>query len=99
VDDLADACLLLMRQYEGEHWINVGSGQEVSIAGLAALVAKAVGYEGMLRFDPSMPDGTPRKLLDSAKLAALGWLPRIGLDVGIESTYRWFIEHRDSLRS
>ncbi len=99
VDDLADACLLLMRQYEGEQWINVGSGQEISIAGLAALVAKAVGYGGLLRFDPSMPDGTPRKLLGSAKLTALGWLPRIGLEAGIESTYRWFIEHRDTLRS
>ena len=99
VDDLADACLLLMRQYEGEHWINVGSGEEVSIAELAALVAKTVAYRGVLRFDPSMPDGTPRKLLCNAKLTALGWLPRIGLEAGIESTYQWFLEHRNNLRS
>lgn len=99
VDDLADACLFLMRQYEGESWINVGSGQEVSIAGLAAAVAKTVGYRGPLRFNPAMPDGAPRKLLDSSRLTALGWTPRISLEAGIEGTYRWFLAHRNTLRA
>jgi GDP-L-fucose synthase len=99
VDDLADACLLLMRQYEGEHWINVGSGWEISIGELAALVAKVLEYHGTLRFNTSMPDGTPRKLLDNSRLTALGWQPRVALEAGIESTYRWFMEHRDGLRT
>lgn len=99
VDDLADACAFLMQEYDGEQWINVGSGQEVSIAELAALVAKVVGYRGAVRFEPSMPDGTPRKLLDTTKLAALGWIPRHGLESGIESTYEWFVQHRDGLRT
>jgi GDP-L-fucose synthase len=99
VDDLADACLLLMRQYEGEHWINVGSGWEISIGELAALVAKVLEYHCTLRFNTSMPDGTPRKLLDNSRLTALGWQPRVALEAGIESTYRWFMEHRDGLRT
>jgi GDP-L-fucose synthase len=99
VDDLADACLFLMRRYDGELWINVGSGQETSIAALAAEVAKVVGYRGALRFNPAMPDGTPRKLLDNSKLTALGWTPRVDLETGLESTYRWFIEHRERLRA
>jgi GDP-L-fucose synthase len=99
VDDLADSCLFLMQRYDGDSWINVGSGQEVSIAELAALVAKVVGFRGTLRFDRSMPDGTPRKLLDSTKLSALGWTARIRLEAGVESAYRWFIEHRDGLRT
>jgi GDP-L-fucose synthase len=99
VDDLADACLFLMQRYDGDSWINVGSGQEVSISDLATLVVKVVGYRGTLRFDPSMPDGAPRKLLDSSKLKALGWTARIRLKTGIESAYRWFMEHRGSLRA
>lgn len=98
VDDLADACVFLMQRYDGDSWINVGSGQEVSIAELATLVAKVVEFPGTLRFDPSMPDGTPRKLLDNGKLTALGWTPQIRLEPGIESTYRWFIDHRNGLR-
>lgn len=99
VDDLADACLFLMQRYEGEPWLNVGSGEEVTIAELAALVAKVIGYPGALRFNPSMPDGTPRKLLDTSKLTALGWSARIRLDAGIESTYRWFLANQDRLRT
>lgn len=98
VDDLADACLFLMREYEGESWINVGSGQEVSIADLAAMVAKTVGHRGSLRFNSAMPDGTPRKLLDTSRLRALGWTPRISLGAGIEETYRWFLAHQRGLR-
>jgi len=98
VDDLADACLFLMRHYEDGAWINVGSGQEVSIADLAALVARIVGHRGSVRFNTAMPDGTPRKLLDSSRLTALGWTPRVSLEAGIEGTYRWFLAHRDRLR-
>lgn len=98
VDDVADACVFLMQRYESESWINVGSGSDIPISGLAALVAKAVGYRGEFRFNPAMPDGTPRKLLDNAKLTALGWRPHIGLEEGIARTYQWFLEHRDHLR-
>jgi GDP-L-fucose synthase len=98
VDDVADACVFLMQRYESECWINVGSGQDLSISELAARVAKTVGYRGEVRFNPEMPDGTPRKLLDNTKLTALGWTPRVGLDEGIERTYRWFIQHRNKLR-
>jgi GDP-L-fucose synthase len=99
VDDLADACLFLMDRYDGEQWINVGWGQDISIAELAALIAKVLEYRGALRFNPSMPDGTPRKLLDSTKLRALGWTPRISLEAGIADTYRWYLENRDRLRA
>jgi GDP-L-fucose synthase len=98
VDDLADACLFLMQRYDDEIWINVGSGSEIAIAELATLVAKIVGYRGDLRFNRSKPDGTPRKLLDSSKLGALGWKPRVSLESGIEQTYRWYLQHRDRLR-
>lgn len=98
VDDLAEACLFLMQQYEGELWVNVGSGGDISIAELAALVARVVGYQGALSFNPAMPDGTPRKLLDNSRLTALGWRPQIALEKGIEHTYRWFLENRDHLR-
>jgi GDP-L-fucose synthase len=98
VDDLADACLLLMERYDDDLWINIGCGEDIPIRELAVLVAKAVGYRGALRFNPEMPDGTPRKLLNNARLAALGWAPRIDLQTGIERTYRWFVEHRSHLR-
>ncbi len=99
VDDLADACLYLMQRYEGEGWINVGWGKDESIAELARLIARVVGYRGELRFDPSKPDGTPRKLLDTTRLQALGWSPRITLEAGIRSTFEWFLQNRTRLRS
>lgn len=98
VDDLADACLFLMDRYEGEDLVNVGVGQDISIRELAEKIAATVGYEGQLRFNPDLPDGTPRKLLDVSRLAGLGWHARIGLGDGIASTYRWFLEHRSALR-
>jgi len=98
VDDCADACLFLMRQYEEETWINIGSSEEVTIADLASMVARAIGFSGSMIFNRSMPDGTARKLLDSAKLRALGWTPKITLAAGIESTYRWFLEHIHEFR-
>lgn len=98
VDDLADACLFLMSRYDEALWINVGWGRDVSIAELASLIAGVVGYRGALRFNPAAPDGTPRKLLDTARLTALGWTPRIDLQDGIENTYEWFLAHREQLR-
>ena len=93
VDDLADACLYLMRHHDSEQLINVGWGEDVSIAELAALVGRVVGYTGQLRFDTSKPDGTPRKLLDTRRLKALGWKPGIRLEDGVRSTYEWYL-HR-----
>jgi GDP-L-fucose synthase len=98
VDDLADACLFLMERYEDERLINVGWGRDQTIAELAAIVARVVGFCGRLRYDPSKPDGAPRKLLDTSRLAALGWAPRTGIEEGIRVTYAWFLENRAMLR-
>jgi len=94
VDDLADACVFLMQNYSSPDIINVGWGKDISIAELATLVQKVVGFEGELVFNPSKPDGTPRKLLDTTQLNNLGWCPRIRLADGIASTYRWFLKHK-----
>jgi GDP-L-fucose synthase len=99
VDDLADACLFLMESYDDERWINVGWGRDASIAELAHTIAGVVGFSGSLRFDPCRPDGTPRKLLDTTRLSALGWVPRIGLETGIRATYAWFLENHATLKS
>lgn len=88
VDDLADAVVFLARNYSGEEHVNVGSGAEISIRGLAELVCEIVGYEGRLEFDASKPDGTPRKLADVTKLKALGWDRARGLREGIAEVYR-----------
>jgi GDP-L-fucose synthase len=98
VDDLADACLFLMRRYDEALWINVGWGRDVSISELAQLVSGVIGYRGALRFDPAAPDGTPRKLLDMTRLTNLGWTPKISLVAGVQDTYNWFLAHRDRLR-
>lgn len=98
VDDLADACLFLMRQYDEDLWINVGSGSDISIAELAKLVAKCVGFKGELNFNSAMPDGVKRKLLDCTKLKATGWAPKIDLEVGVTATYEWFMNHEEHLR-
>lgn len=97
IDDLADACLFLMDEYEGSDPINVGVGEDISIAELAELVAGIVGYQGNIVYNAQMPDGTPRKLLDISKLTALGWRPRIVLEDGIRKTYQWYI--LDNLKS
>lgn len=91
VDDLADALVLLMRRWSSAEPVNVGSGEEVSIAELAHAVARAVGYRGRLRFDATQPDGAPRKLVEGSRLAALGWRPRIGLEAGLASAYADFL--------
>lgn len=87
VDDLASACLHLMEHYEGREWLNIGTGEDLSIRELAELVCAVVGYEGLLAWDTTKPDGTPRKLLDVSKIHALGWKARIGLRAGIEGVY------------
>jgi len=90
VDDLADACLFLMEHYAESEIINVGVGRDLTIRELAEMMARVTGFQGRLRFDPSQPDGTPRKLLDISRLAARGWQARIPLEEGLEQTYRWF---------
>jgi GDP-L-fucose synthase len=98
VDDLADACLFLMERYEDQQWINVGCGRDDTIGELAQTIARIVGFLGTLRFDTSKPDGTQRKLLDTSRLNALGWSPRIDLEAGIRSTYAWFLENQMTAR-
>jgi GDP-L-fucose synthase len=93
VDDLARACELLLERYGDPAPINVGVGSDVTIAELAELVAKVVGYNGRVEYDTTKPDGTPRKLLDVSRINALGFEPRISLDDGIESTYAWYREN------
>ncbi|HUK59255.1 MAG TPA: GDP-L-fucose synthase [Stellaceae bacterium] len=90
VDDLADALVFLMERYSGESHVNIGWGKDVSISELAELVAATVGYEGRLVYNTSMPDGMPQKLLDTGKIEALGWSPRIHLREGLADAYRWF---------
>lgn len=98
VDDLADALLFLMDHYNDPIFINVGTGEEISIKELALTIKAVVGYEGELVFDTSKPDGTPRKLLDITKLKSIGWHPKTSLKEGIETTYNWFVTHYDSIR-
>jgi GDP-L-fucose synthase len=93
VDDLADAVVYLLRNYDGEPIVNIGWGEDVTIRELAEMVMSAIGYTGELAFDPTKPDGTPRKLLDVSRLHGLGWRPRISLKEGIAATYTWFKEH------
>lgn len=93
VDDLADACLHLMRVYEGEESVNVGSGVELSIRELAEIIADVVGFSGKLVFDTTKPNGMPRKLLDISKLRATGWEPSREFRQGLADTYRWYVEH------
>lgn len=98
VDDLADALVFLMNTYNDVDFVNVGTGQEVSIKELALTMKTVVGYEGDLVFDTTKPDGTPRKLLDVSRLNAAGWQAKTDLKTGIEQTYAWFLQSYDSLR-
>lgn len=92
VDDVADACFLLMEQYNEKQFVNVGCGEDISIKELTELVKKVVGYEGEIRFDASKPDGTPRKLMDATKLRSMGWKPKISLEEGIAIAYQDFLK-------
>jgi GDP-L-fucose synthase len=96
VDDCADALVFLMQRYSADEHVNVGSGEDIPIAKLASLVAKAVGFEGRLSFDRTKPDGTPRKLMSGDKLKAMGWTPKVSLHEGLRATYTWFAEHQAS---
>jgi GDP-L-fucose synthase len=98
VDDLADACVYLMQNYASEKLLNIGWGTDISIAELAILVGSTVGFGGALRFNTSMPDGTPRKLLDVSRATALGWKARIPLAAGLSDTYEWFLNNAAHLR-
>lgn len=98
VDDLADALVFLMNTYNAIDFVNVGTGQEVSIKELALTLKAVVGYEGELVFDSTKPDGTPRKLLDVSRLTAAGWQAKTDLKTGIEKTYSWFLQSYDALR-
>jgi GDP-L-fucose synthase len=98
VDDLADACLHLLEHYDAPGQVNVGTGRDLTIAAIAETVANAVGYEGESRWDPTKPDGMPRKLLDVSLLRSLHWTEQIGLAEGTASTVRWYRDHLDALR-
>jgi GDP-L-fucose synthase len=98
VDDLADAVLYLLHEYDGEPIVNIGWGKDISIRELAELLVSVIDYNGQLLFDATKPDGTPRKLLDVGRLTALGWAPTIALREGIQSTYTWFVEHLGEAR-
>ncbi len=98
VDDMADACVFLLENYDGEQHVNIGTGKEVTIKELAEIVKRTVGYEGEIVWNSSMPDGTPRKLTNVDKLHSLGWMHRVELEEGAALAYQWFKEHVDSAR-
>lgn len=93
-DDLASAVVFLAETYDRPEVVNIGVGEDLSIRELAELIARTVGFQGELRFDTSMPDGTPRKLLDVSRLTSLGWKPSISLAEGVRTTYAWFLENQ-----
>ena len=98
VDDLADACLFLLENYDSEEIVNIGVGEDLSIAELAAIVCEVVRFEGGIVYDSTKPDGTPRKLVDVSRINGLGWHARIGLREGVMQTYQWFLDNQANLR-
>ena len=98
VDDLADACLFLLENYDGEEIVNIGVGDDLSIAELAGIVRDTVGFEGEIVYDASKPDGTPRKLVDVSKINSLGWRAQTDLREGVAQTYQWFLDNQAELR-
>ena len=87
-----DACVFLMEQDSPPEHANIGAGRDITVADLASLIADVVGYDGRITFDPSRPDGAPRKLLDVSRMKKLGWRPQIVFREGVGATYRWFVE-------
>lgn len=98
VDDMADACVFLLEQYDGEQHVNIGTGKEVTIRELAETVKKVVGYQGEIVWNKDMPDGTPRKLTNVEKLHELGWTHKVELEEGVALAYQWFKENAESAR-
>lgn len=98
VEDFADACIFALQRHSGPTFLNVGAGQDISIAELADKIAAVTNFSGRVAFDPSRPDGTPRKLLDVSAMAALGWRATTGLDEGLQRTYAWFLRNLDTMR-
>jgi GDP-L-fucose synthase len=99
VDDLASAAVFLMQNYDEQEIVNVGVGEDITIADLARTVARVVGYQGSIEFDPNKPDGTPRKLMDTSRLHAMGWQSSISLEQGIRTTYKWFLANFQRARA
>ena len=95
-DDLADAVIYLMNHYEGNQFINIGVGKDISIKELAEKIKEVVGFNGDIIFNPSKPDGTPRKLVDITRLNELGWQASISLDEGLKKAYNWFLNNTDA---
>jgi len=98
VDDLARALIVMMGRYDGAGPVNIGSGEEISIADLAAQMKRVTGFTGAIAFDASKPDGTPRKFLDSSKIRAMGWAPAISLEDGLAQVYAWYVRANDEMR-
>jgi GDP-L-fucose synthase len=98
VDDLADATVWAMNHYEGNEWLNVGTGEDLPISELIHLISELVGYQGEIVFDKTKPDGTPRKLLDVSKINNLGWKASTPLKEGLEKTIEWYKAHRSQAR-
>ena len=95
VDDMADACVYLLENYDGELHVNIGTGEEVSIKELSELVAKTTGFAGRIVWNTDMPDGTPKKLTDVTRLHGLGWHHKISLEEGLKATYQWYLQHEE----
>ncbi|MEW5800438.1 MAG: GDP-L-fucose synthase, partial [Bacteroidota bacterium] len=95
VDDMADACIFLMNTYDGSEFVNIGTGEEVTILQLAEIIKSEVGFSGKLEFDATKPDGTPRKLLDVSKLHSLGWKAKVSLRDGIKRTIEWYVANKN----
>lgn len=98
VDDLADACLFLMKNYNSPELVNIGSGKDQTVSDLAGMIKDVVGYTGAIRFNSAMPDGTPRKLLDTSRIREMGWTPSISLKDGLRSAYQWYVENESRAR-
>jgi GDP-L-fucose synthase len=98
VEDCADGVVYLMKHYDGYEHVNVGIDDDLPIGELAKMICRVVGYTGRLTFDTTRPDGTPRKLMSSARLRAMGWKPAIPLEEGLRATYQWFLAQQDHLR-
>ncbi|MDX2471667.1 MAG: GDP-L-fucose synthase [SAR324 cluster bacterium] len=98
VDDMADACIFMMKKAGYQEMVNIGTGTDITIKDLALLIQEVVGFKGTLNFDPTKPDGTPKKLLDVSRLDKEGWKAKISLKEGIERTYQWFLNNQDNIR-